>query len=177
MIEHITININNYIVTICRLCRGNKRGYRQFLNDGEGWDLPKRTYWRWSVDNTHTGTVQSAVVTVRNEVANVMFLQACVCPQGGGVSGPRGGLVWGGVSAPGGVVWSRGWLLRGGGCSGRAEWWCLLRGGWYPSMHWGRPPPGETATAADGTDPTGMHSCYQTFCWSLLWQNISSYAC
>ena len=30
----------------------------------------------------------------------------------------------------------------------------------YPSMHWGRhPPPGQTATAADGTHPTGMHSC------------------
>ena len=33
-------------------------------------------------------------------------------------------------------------------------------GGWYPSMHWGRPLPGETATAAGGTHPTGMHSCY-----------------
>ena len=42
-----------------------------------------------------------------------MFLQVCVCPQGG----------------------------------------CLVRGGGACS------PPRETATAADGTHPTGMHSC------------------
>ena len=37
----------------------------------------------------------------------------------------------------------------------------------YPSMHWAdSPPPGQTqhppttATAADGTHPTGMHSCF-----------------
>ena len=36
----------------------------------------------------------------------------------------------------------------------------------YPSMHRGRHPPegrhspGQMATAADGTHPTGMHSCY-----------------
>ena len=40
--------------------------------------------------------------------------------------------------------------------------------GVYPSMHWGRHPPGRhapgqtplrpTATAADGTHPTGMHA-------------------
>ena len=34
-------------------------------------------------------------------------------------------------------------------------------GGVYPSMHWGRPPsPPPTATAVDGTHPTGMLSCY-----------------
>ena len=32
-----------------------------------------------------THTLQCAIVTVRNEVAKVMFLQACVCPHGGGV--------------------------------------------------------------------------------------------
>ena len=42
-----------------------------------------------------------------------------------------GGCLFGGVPAPGG---------------------CLLRGG-----AWWRPP---TATAAGGTHPTGMHSCY-----------------
>ena len=37
--------------------------------------------------------------------------------------------------------------------------------GVYPSMHWGRHPdpgrhpPSPTDTAADGTHPTGMHSC------------------
>ena len=41
----------------------------------------------------------------------------------------------------------------------------ILSRGVYPSMHWGRhppgqtPPPQQTANAADGTHPTGMHSC------------------
>ena len=30
----------------------------------------------------------------------------------------------------------------------------------YPSMHWGRPPLHLMATAAGGTHPTGMHSCF-----------------
>ena len=30
----------------------------------------------------------------------------------------------------------------------------------YPRMHWGRPPPLWTATAAGSTHPTGMHSCF-----------------
>ena len=79
------------------------------------------------------------VVTVRNEVAKVMFLQACVCPQGGGVCS-------GGVSAPRGGVCSRGVGICSGGVS---------------ALHWDTPtpPPGETATAADGTHPIGMHSC------------------
>ena len=34
----------------------------------------------------------------------------------------------------------------------------LLRGG-LPACIEADPPPGETATAADGTHPTGMHSC------------------
>ena len=37
----------------------------------------------------------------------------------------------------------------------------------YPSMHWGRPPTNQTATAAGGTHPTGMHSCYQ---WNWLYR-------
>ena len=39
---------------------------------------------------------------------------------------------------------------------------CLVRGGWYPNAlrQTPNPPhPGETATSADGTLPTGMHSC------------------
>ena len=36
-------------------------------------------------------------------------------------------------------------------------------GGVSPSMHWGRhPTPTLTATAVDGTHPTGMLSCYLT---------------
>ena len=56
-----------------------------------------------------------------------------VCLSTGGVPGSEG--VW-----SGGVAWSRG----GGGF-------------WSPR----RPP--QTATAADGTHPTGMHSCYCFF--------------
>ena len=72
------------------------------------------------------------IVTVCNEVAKVMFSQACVCPHGGlvlGESGPGGCLVPGGLG-PGGIP----------ACT-EAD------------------PPGETATAADGMHPTGMHSC------------------
>ena len=86
---------------------------------------------------------------VRNEVAQVMFLQASVCPRGGawsrggggvhgpgGVPGPRGGVCsWGGVPgpvrvpSPGRVIWSRaGAWSRGWGSAPRGEGWC-------PSMH------------------------------------------
>ena len=86
-----------------------------------------------------------------------MFLQVCVCPQGGS-------LVWG-VSAPGVVPGPRG-VCSQGVCS----WGGLLPGG---CLVWGvgipacteadPPPPGETATAADVTHPTGMHSCIYCF--------------
>ena len=68
------------------------------------------------------------IFTVRNEVAKVMFLQVCVCPQGRGVPGPGG-------------IWSWGWgLLLGGGHlvpvgsapGGGGAW---SQKGWYPSMH------------------------------------------
>ena len=104
----------------------------------------------------------SNIITVRNEVAKVMFLQACVCPQGGEVPGPEGeGLVPGGVCSWG--VCSGGEGVCSGG-EGVCSWWGVCsQEGWFPSMHWGRPPPpplpGEMATAADGTHPTGMHSC------------------
>ena len=59
--------------------------------------------------------------------------------RGVGVCLLPGGLVWGrGVPAPMGAglgqgnAWSWGCLLPGG---------CLVLGGWYPSMHWGRHPP------------------------------------
>ena len=63
-----------------------------------------------------------------------------------GVPGPGEVWFWGG-SGPGGSVCS-----QGGG---------LLPGGGLVSQHALRqtPPLGETATAADGTHPTGMHSC------------------
>ena len=86
------------------------------------------------------------VITVRNEVAKVMFLQASVCPRGGGVPGRVGVLV------PGvGGAWSGGCLLPRG----------LLPGGvvGIPACTEADTPQGEMATAADGTHPTGMHSC------------------
>ena len=61
------------------------------------------------------------LVTVRNEVAKVMFLQACVCPQGGACSGG---------SAPGGCVCSGECLLPGGVCSqGLSAIWGAAPGG------------------------------------------------
>ena len=76
------------------------------------------------------------IITVRNEVAKVMFLQVSVCPRGGGawsdgVSAPRGVPGLGEVSASGGC------LLWGVPDLGDV---LLPGGGWYPSMHWGRPP-------------------------------------
>ena len=71
--------------------------------------------------------------------------------------GPGGLCSWGGAWSGWGVS-ARGGLLREGGCvpglggvcSGEV---CLLPGGCLVET------PG-TATAAGGTHPTGMHSCY-----------------
>ena len=101
-----------------------------------------------------------AVFTVHNEVAKVMFLRVSVCPQGGGIpaclaggilaAGLRGVAWSGGLSAPGGVSAPGGGLL-GGVCSqGRAGIPACTKAD----------PPGETATAADVTHPTGMHSFF-----------------
>ena len=106
------------------------------------------------------------LITVRNEVAKVKFLQLCVCPQGGG--GGISACLAGGIpaclatglqggSAPWGVP-AMGGLLLGGACS---KGGCLLLGVCSRGVcSWGvwRPPLKQTATAADGTHPTGMHS-------------------
>ena len=98
---------------------------------------------RATVNRTHWWSFQT-LITVRNEVAKVMFLHRSVCPQGG--------------------------LPQ-----------CMLRyhppGPGTPLRDQAAPPPGpgtlpdqahppgpgtpseQTATAADGTHPTGMHSC------------------
>ena len=97
----------------------------------------------------------SVIITVRNEVAKVMFSQACVCPQGEGCLVPGGGA-WSrrGVSGPGGVpALGRGVPAPAGSApAGSAP------GGGIPACT-EADPPAETATAADGTHPTGMHSC------------------
>ena len=112
-----------------------------------------------------------------------MFLQVSVCPQGGAWSQDgegvcsRGCLLPGGVPGPGVCLVQGSWYPRmhcpqgepdlrvsapGGVCSQGCAWSrevCLV---------WGRvgiprcteaDPPGEMATAADGTHTTGMHSC------------------
>ena len=66
------------------------------------------------------------------------------------------GLVPGGVPAPRGV-WSRGPLLPGGG--GPAPRGVPAPGGGAYSRGAPGGDPPETATAAGGTHPTGMHSC------------------
>ena len=67
-------------------------------------------------------------------------------PGPGGVPGLgeawSGGFAPGRVPSTGGGAWSRGVCSRGGG-----TWWRLPR----------------AATAAGGTHPTGMHSCYDLF--------------
>ena len=84
-----------------------------------------------------------SLITVRNEVAKVMFLQVSVCPQEGGClvswgAWSQGGTWSGGVPGPGGFG--------------------------IPACTEADPPRGETATAADGTHPTGMHSCFKLVC-------------
>ena len=92
--------------------------------------------------------IRTDIITVRNEVGKVMFLQVSVCPQ------------WGGA-------WSRGSLVGGGSWSGGVPGPRGVPGlgvAWFGEV--GIPacteadPPGETATAVDGTHPTGMHSCF-----------------
>ena len=72
-----------------------------------------------------------------------------------GVTGP-GGCAWsqGRVCSWGGA-WSWGGLLLGGAWSRGVPG---LRGAWSQGVPGGDPP--GAATAADGTHPTGMHSCF-----------------
>ena len=86
------------------------------------------------------------LITVRNEVAKVIFLEACVCPRGGacllqgdlvpgGVSGPRGVSARGGSASRGSLLWGcllRGGLVLGGGCllQGMSALGGLVLGGW-----------------------------------------------
>ena len=95
-----------------------------------------------------------------------VFTGVCLSTGGGllqaGVPGPGGCLVPGEGSASGGMPGPGGGVCSSGvpGPGGSAP-----RG--VPGPGWGvvsqhalrQTPPGETATAADGTHPTGMHSC------------------
>ena len=104
-------------------------------------------------DSTHFA---QSIVTGRNEVvAKVMFLQVCVCPQGGRVS----------ASVHTGMPYPPGWRntpqMENPPRPGRPP----LDG--EPPLGPGRPPPRKQTPAyglrAAGTHPTGMHSC-----WTLL---------
>ena len=88
-----------------------------------------------------------------------MFLQVSVIlfTGGWGVPGPgRGACSGGGAwSRRGACSWGGAWS-RGDACSGEG---CLLRGGPAPGGVPGGDP-SQTATAAGGTHPTGMHSIF-----------------
>ena len=91
-----------------------------------------------------------SVFTVRNEVAKVMFLQVSVCPQGVGVCPSA---CW--DTPPGPKADTPGTKSRPPGTKSRHP----------PDQKQTSPrdqrqtPPRQTATAVDGTHPTGMHSC------------------
>ena len=111
------------------------------------WNL---LYWRYLLtfkDSICCGRLGTLFITVRNEVAKVMFLQVSVCPRGGGACNPAYLQV---VSQHALQQASRGCLFRGG--------WLLPRG--VPARGGGvETPCQQTATVVDGTHPTGMHSC------------------
>ena len=103
----------------------------------------------------------------QTKFAKVMFLQVCVCPQGGGGWGHA--CFWGRVHAyflggcacfPGGVCASRGHVCFLGGMRGcRGCAW--LQGGhaWLQGGHaWDTTRYGQWA---GGTHNTGMHSCFK----------------
>ena len=97
-------------------------------------------------------------ITVRNEVAKVMFLQVSVCPRGGG----RGGLPQRmlGYPTPGAGTPPLGPDPPGSRHPPRSR----HPPGTRPPRS--RHPPWPTATVADSMHPTGMHSCY-TECFTL----------
>ena len=82
-----------------------------------------------------------------------MFLQVSVCPQGGGIPACLAGGIPACLAAGlQGEVSGLGVSGLGGVCSLGVS----APGGGLVSQH---APPGKTATAADSTHPTGMHSC------------------
>ena len=99
-----------------------------------------------------------------------------VCLSTGG-SAPVGGAwsqgvcSWGGCLLPEGGPGPGGCLLLGGGGAwsggGVCSWGGLVGGVGIPACTEADTLPGEMATAADGTHPTGMHSCF-----NLLVPNI-----
>ena len=108
--------------------------------------------------------VINLLITARNRSLGQGNTFTGVCLSTGGVHGPGvawsgGCMVLGGVHDPGGA-WSQG-VHGPGGCMVQGGAWswgvhgpgCMVPGGCMVET-----PP--TATAAAGTHPTGMHSCY-----------------
>ena len=97
-----------------------KKGRTEKFNIARKGCLPHRSCYAWET------TV--LIFTIRNEVAKVVFLQECVCPQRGtwsrGVSAPGGCLLQGGVCSGG--AWS--WRVPGLGGGVFAPEGCLLLG-------------------------------------------------
>ena len=90
------------------------------------------------------GLINDLFLPSANEVCEgYVFTGVCLSTGGGVEAQAQGGL-------PRGCVQAQAWE----GVQTQAQ------GGVYPSMHWGKHPPQQTATAADGMHPTGMHSCY-----------------
>ena len=99
-----------------------------------------------------------------------MFSQASVILFRGGVRG-GGGVHGRGVCMAGGHAWQGGMFGRGHawqrGMHGRGHVWqgdvhgrgCAWQGGMHGREGYAWQEAGETTTAADGTHPTGMHSC------------------
>ena len=116
------------------------------------------------------------LITVRNSsCGKVMFSQVSVCPQlgvcmAGGVCMARGvymagGHVWWGACLAGGMHWGHAWQRHAWwGCAWQGHAWqglCVAGGPAWPRgcvWQWVCVAE-ETATSADGTHPTGMHSC------------------
>ena len=109
-----------------------------------------------------------------------MFTGVCLSTGGGSGPGGRGCLVPGGVPGSRGCAWSGvcvpglgGVPGPGGGClvPGMCAWsggvcaWsggvCAWSGGCVPGPGGACLRPPRTATAAGGTHPTGMHSCFK----------------
>ena len=113
------------------------------------------------------------IITVRNELTKVMFLHLSAILFTVGCAIPA--FLAGGVPAPWGLL--RGGCACSGGGEGACSGGCLLQGGLLLGgcLLWrgcGDPhPPKHTANVADGTYPTGMHSCFfhnLTFC--VMWK-------
>ena len=91
-----------------------------------------------------------------------MFSEECVknSVYGGGGVCMAGGIRGGGMCMVGGMHGRGVWMVGGYGWCGACMVWGMHGRG---HARWGACMAGDTATAADGTFSTGMHSCQRTF--------------